>query len=445
MRMVEIIEKKRDGHELTRQEITHFIQLYKDGEIPDYQASALLMAIYFRGMTREETVNLTLAMAYSGRMMDLSDITDYFVDKHSSGGVGDKTTLIVLPLVAACGVPVAKMSGRGLGFTGGTLDKMESITGYRVGLSDAEFRALAKQHGLVLCGQTGVLAPADGMLYALRDVTATVPSLPLIAASIMSKKLAAGANGIVLDVKWGNGAFMNTLEEARELAQMMANIGADAGRDVVALLSDMNQPLGYAVGNALEVQEAIESLQGGGAPDLREHCLDVAWHMLRLAGRGERWQDYDDTRHMLEEKLDNGEAFARFRQMVEAQGGDVRMVDDPALLPQAQHTRTIYAKKDGYIAQCEALRIAQASLVLGAGRERKEDPVDHAVGVMIYAKVGNAVKAGEVLAVIHANSTSTLETASLLTEVAIKISETPTEPLPLFYGVIDAWARSNLA
>lgn len=441
MRMVDIIEKKRDGYALTEQEVAHFIQLYKDGEIPDYQAAALLMAIYFRGMTREETVQLTLAMAHSGLMMDLSDITDYVVDKHSSGGVGDKTTLIVLPLVAACGVPVAKMSGRGLGFTGGTLDKLESIAGYRVSLSDAEFRALAKQHGLVLCGQTSVLAPADGKLYALRDVTATVPSLPLIAASIMSKKLAAGANGIVLDVKWGNGAFMHTLEEARELAQMMANIGADAGRDVAALLSDMNQPLGYAIGNALEVQEAIETLHGGGAPDLREHCLTVAWHMLRLAGRGKRWQDEGETRRMLEAKLANGEAFAKFRTMVEAQGGDVRMVDNPALLPQAQHTRTLDAERGGYVAACEALRVAQASLALGAGREKKEDPVDHAVGVVVHVKVGDKVQQGDRLATVYANNTAHLETAVSLVEAAVKLSDAPVAPLPLFYGVIEATAR----
>ncbi len=441
MRMVDIIEKKRDGHALTEQEIAHFIQHYTNGDIPDYQASALLMAIYFRGMTRDETVQLTLAMAHSGMMMDLSDITDYVVDKHSSGGVGDKTTLIVLPLVAACGVPVAKMSGRGLGFTGGTLDKLESIAGYRVSLSDAEFRALAKQHGLVLCGQTGELAPADGKLYALRDVTATVPSLPLIAASIMSKKLAAGANGIVLDVKWGSGAFMHTLEDARALAQLMVNIGADAGRDVVALLSDMNQPLGYAVGNALEVQEAIETLQGGGAPDLREHCLEVAWQMLRLAGRGKQWQDEDETRRMLAAKLANGEAFDRFRTMVEAQGGDVRMVDNPALLPQAQHAHTLYAERGGHVAACEALRVAQASLALGAGREKKGDPVDHAVGVVVHVKVGDKVQQGDRLATVYANSTSSLEEALPLVKAAFTLSDAPTAPLPLFYGVIEATAR----
>ncbi|MBZ0278742.1 MAG: thymidine phosphorylase, partial [Anaerolineae bacterium] len=284
MRAVDILAKKRDGLALTQAEINWFIEAYTRGDVPDYQASAFLMAVFLRGMTREETVNLTLAMAHSGDVLDLSDVIPYAVDKHSSGGVGDKTSLVVLPLVAACGVPVAKMSGRGLGFSGGTLDKLEALNGYNVNLSEDEFRALAARNGLVLAGQTRELAPADGKLYALRDVTATVPCLPLIASSIMSKKIAAGANGIVLDVKAGRGAFMPTVEAARELAQIMVDIGVDAGRDMIAVISDMNQPLGVAVGNALEVVEAIETLQGGGPADFREHCLHVAAYMLRLAG-----------------------------------------------------------------------------------------------------------------------------------------------------------------
>ncbi|MCA9914623.1 MAG: thymidine phosphorylase, partial [Anaerolineae bacterium] len=293
MRAVDLIQKKRDGQALSPEEIKWFISQYTAGDIPDYQAAALLMAIFWRGMNREETVTLTLAMAHSGKMMDLSDIADYVVDKHSSGGVGDKTSLIVLPLVAACGVPIAKMSGRGLGFSGGTLDKLESIAGMRVGFSEEEFRQMAKEHHLVLAGQTAELAPADGKLYALRDVTATVDSLPLIASSIMSKKLASGANGIVLDVKVGAGAFMKTVEDARALAQTMVQIGTDAGRDMIATLSDMQQPLGNAVGNALEVKESIETLRGNGPADLVEHCLVIAGYMLRLAGRGERWTNED--------------------------------------------------------------------------------------------------------------------------------------------------------
>jgi pyrimidine-nucleoside phosphorylase len=436
MRMVDIIQKKRDKGILSTDEIEWMIAEYTANNIPDYQMSALLMAIYLHGMTRAETVALTLAMAHSGHLMDLSAITDYAVDKHSSGGVGDKTTLIVLPLVAACGVAVAKMSGRGLGFSGGTLDKLEAIAGFNVRLSEEEFGNLARQYGIVLCGQTGELAPADGKLYALRDVTATVPSLPLIASSIMSKKLASGANGIVLDVKWGNGAFMNTLESARELAQVMVDIGTDAGRDMIAVLSDMNQPLGYAIGNALEVVEAIETLNGGGAHDLREHCLHIAKYMLQLAGRGQQWTNEEDTLALLTQKLDNGEAFAKFRLMVEAQGGDVRMIDNPDLLPKATHQIVVNASQSGIIASVNAEKIARAGLALGAGRMKKEDNIDLAVGVVTRIKVGDSVQSGTPLATIHANDLSQAEEAKALVLSAVEYSPTPVEPLPLFYGVI---------
>ena len=436
MRAVDIIAKKRDGEALTTEEIKWFIDAYTAGEIPDYQASAWLMAVYLRGMTRRETVDLTLAMAHSGEVLDLSDVVGYAVDKHSSGGVGDKTTLVVLPLVAACGVPVAKMSGRGLGFSGGTLDKMESIAGYRVALSLEEFLAQAKEHGLVLCGQTANLAPADGKLYALRDVTATVSSLPLIASSIMSKKIAAGANGIVLDVKVGLGAFMKTVEEAKELARLMVDIGRDAGRDMVALISDMNQPLGHAVGNALEVREAIETLQGGGPDDLREHCLVVAAHMVRLA-RGDADENaLASAMAELSDRLQHGEGLAKFRELVAIQGGDVRMVDDPDLLPSAKLVEEIPVPQDGYVSQISALEVARAALELGAGREKKGDAIDHAVGVLSHLKVGDQVRQGDRAFTVHANSPERLAAAKAVLGRAIVYRDRLQTPLPLFYDTI---------
>lgn len=443
MRAVDIIAKKRDGLALTAEEINWFIEAYTRGDVPDYQAAAFLMAVFLRGMSREETVQLTLAMARSGDMLDLRDIVGYAVDKHSSGGVGDKTTLIVLPMVAACGVPVAKMSGRGLGFSGGTLDKLEAIAGYNVHLSNEQFRRLAQTNGIVLAGQSQQLAPADGKLYALRDVTATVPCLPLIASSIMSKKLAAGANGIVLDVKVGRGAFMTNLDEARALAQAMVDIGTDAGRDMVALLSDMNQPLGNAVGNALEVAEAIETLRGGGPADLREHCLEVAGHMLWLYGRGSRWTDHSEVRQQLVEYLDTGAGFAKFRQMVAAQGGDVQMVDDVSRLPAARLIDTFTAPQDGYIAGVAADEIGLAAFDLGAGREKKEDPVDLAVGVVVHVKVGDRVAHGTPLATLHANSEARLQLARARVERAFSFSAQPVQPLPLFYGVIYGQQQSG--
>ena len=438
MRAVDIIATKRDGGELSREQIRYFIDAFTAGDLPDYQAAALLMAIYLRGMSRLETLELTLAMADSGARLDLSDVIEYVVDKHSSGGVGDKTSLVVLPMVAACGVPVAKMSGRGLGFSGGTIDKLESIAGYRVDLSSEEFRTLAERYGLVLAGQSLSLAPADGKLYALRDVTATVSSLPLIASSIMSKKIAAGANGIVLDVKMGRGAFMTTLEDARALAQTMVDIGADAGRDVIAVISDMNQPLGEAVGNALEVEEAIAALNGRGPADLREHCLAIAAYMLQLAGRGARWADQAATRGELEQVLDDGRALSKFRLMVEAQGGDVRMVDDPTRLPRAAIVEAFTAEAGGTIAAVDALAVAQAAHSLGAGRDKKGDPIDLAVGVKVHAKIGMTVQTGETLATIYANDPVKLERCREWLSSAFNVGAVAVEPPPLFYDVISS-------
>lgn len=437
MRMIDIIGKKRDGEALSADEIRYFVSAYTAGAIPDYQVSALLMAIIFQGMERGEIVALTIAMAESGDMLDLSDILDYAVDKHSSGGVGDKTSLVVLPLVAAFGVPIAKMSGRGLGFTGGTLDKLESITGFNVNLSEDQFRHIARDTGLALAGQSKSLAPADGKLYALRDVTGTVASMPLMASSIMSKKLAAGANGIVLDVKSGQGAFMKSLDEARQLATIMVRIGVDAGRDMVALLSDMNQPLGVAVGNALEVAEAVETLRGQGPADFEAHCVEVARHMLRLAGKGKRWVDADETGEALGRTLRGGHALDYFRRMVAAQGGDVEQIDDLRKLPQAQIRQELRSPEAGYIRSIRADKVGLATLALGAGRATKAEAIDHAVGIEAQANVGDEVARNDVLMTIHANGQDALQGALSLLDGAVVYSEGPVEPLPLFHGAID--------
>lgn len=438
MRAVDVIEKKRDGLELTPEEIKWFVSSYVDGGVPDYQAAAWLMAVFFQGMTRRETVDLTLTMAHSGEVLDLSPVVGYAVDKHSSGGVGDKTTLVVLPLVAACGVPVAKMSGRGLGFSGGTLDKLEAIAGYNVNLTLDEFLAQAKDLGLVLCGQTANLAPADGLFYALRDVTATVACMPLIASSIMSKKIAAGADGIVLDVKVGMGAFMRSVADATTLAHLMVGIGQDVGRDMVAVISDMNQPLGHAVGNALEVREALDTLHGGGPADFREHCLEVAAHMVRLARQHTTGSaaDHGAIRTELEGHLADGSALAKLRDLVAAQEGNVRMVDQPDLLPQAKFIETLAVPAEGHVADVSALEVAYAALDLGAGREKKGDPVDHAVGVVVHVKVGDIVKAGDRVFTIHANDEESLQAARQRLAAAVTYSSAPQEALPLFYDTI---------
>jgi len=436
MRATDVIARKRDGEELTTEEIRWFVAGYTDGTIPDYQAAAWLMAVYLRGMSRRETFDLTVAMAESGDQLDLSAAIPYAVDKHSTGGVGDKVTLVVLPLVAAAGVPVAKMSGRGLGFSGGTLDKLESIAGYRVRLSDDEFVQQVRAHGIALGGQTKSLAPADGKFYALRDVTATISSLPLIASSIMSKKLAAGANAIVLDVKVGVGAFMRDVEEARALAQIMVDIGESAGRKMVALLSDMNQPLGQAVGNALEVREAIQALRGGGPADLREHCLVIAAHMLRL-GRQDTAPDAQE-RALAEAQavLDSGAGFDKLRELVRAQGGDVRMIDDPDRLPQARLRVDVPAPRSGAVAEVNALRVAQATLELGAGREKKDDVIDPAVGVVVHCKVGDRIGAGAPAFTIFANAEDRLVRARAQLEQALRVVEDDVPRLPAFYATI---------
>jgi pyrimidine-nucleoside phosphorylase len=433
MRAVELIIKKRDGLELTTEEIKEFIHAYAIGDIPDYQAAAWAMAVLLKGMTDRETTDLTLAMVASGDTIDLSSVVKVAVDKHSTGGVGDKTTLVTGPIVAACGLPVGKMSGRGLGFSGGTLDKMESIEGYRCQLSPEEFMAQLGKIGIVLAGQTGELAPADGKLYALRDVTGTVPSIPLIASSIMSKKIAAGAQKIVLDVKTGVGAFMENLDEAAELAHLMVSIGRLVGRDVVALLSDMNQPLGEAVGNALELKEAVIALQGNGPADFMEHCLIVSSHMLVIGGQA---PDLATGRKMAEEALYSGAALAKFKQLVTAQGGSLRQIEDLSLLPQAKFIAPVLSTQRGWIAEVNARIVGETSVMMGAGRQTKSDTIDHAVGMMVHVKVGEPVEIGQPLFTIHAHSEESLQEAKRLLTTAVKFSDHPVEPLPLFYGVI---------
>lgn len=430
MRAVDIIIKKRDNQVLSGEEIRFFIEGFTNGSIPDYQAAAFAMAVLLNGMTPQETTDLTLAMAHSGEVLDLSDVVEIAVDKHSSGGVGDKTTLAVLPIVTACGLPCGKMSGRGLGFSGGTLDKMESIPGYNVNLSTEQFKKQLKEIGIVLTGQSADLAPADGKMYALRDVTGTVPSIPLIASSIMSKKIAAGANAILLDVKVGLGAFMQTLDEARQLADLMTAIGELAGRKVKTLLSDMNQPLGHAVGNVLEVREAIDTLHGGGPEDFREHCFHAAAYMLVLGGRA---RSLEVARSMAERVVANGSAWQTFRGLVAAQGGDVSYVDSPQKMENARIVETIPSPESGYISQINARLVGEASVDLGAGRAKKGDPIDHAVGFEILRKVGDWVEKGQPLFVIHANDTAKLTQARQAVLAAYAFNQSPVSPLPLFY------------
>ncbi len=433
MRPVDIIAKKRDKLELSREEIDFFVQGYASGEIPDYQASAWAMAVLLNGMNARETTDLTLAMVRSGETLDLSQVVPLAVDKHSTGGVGDKTTLVVEPIVAACGLPVGKMSGRGLGFSGGTLDKIESIPGYRTDLTTQEFLDQLGEIGVVLTGQSADLAPADGKLYALRDVTGTVQSIPLIASSVMCKKIAAGAQAIVLDVKVGLGAFMDNLDQARQLSELMVSIANLAHRRAVALLSDMNQPLGEAVGNALELKEAIQTLQGAGPADFREHCLHVAGHMLALGGLP---VDSEYGMRLAEEALDEGTGWERFRSLVVAQGGDVNYIENPQLLPAARLVRTALSTRSGYLAGMNARIVGETAVLLGAGRAKKGDAIDHAVGILVHHKVGDYIEIGEPLYTIHANREDALDEADARLMQALTWSEERVEPLPLFYGVV---------
>jgi pyrimidine-nucleoside phosphorylase len=430
MHVTDVIAKKRDGNELSREEIEFFIQGYTQNEISDYQAAAWLMAVYIHGMTDRETHDLTLAMAHSGDMLDLKDITPIAVDKHSTGGVGDKVSLVVAPLVAACGMPVAKMTGKGLGFSGGTVDKLESIPRYRTDLSEAEFKTQLEEIGIVLTGQSADLAPADRKLYALRDVTATVDSIPLIVSSIMSKKLAAGADAIVLDVKTGNGAFMKTLEEAEVLANALVRLGNQAGRRVTALISDMNQPLGWAVGNALELREAINTLHEGGPADFREHCMIIAAEMLLLGGKA---QDTNAALTLALETLSSGAAWRKFVELVRAQGGDVSCIEEPKRLRQARLIKPVPAPRSGYLASLNAAEVGMAVVELGGGRKKKSDPIDHSVGVIVHYKVGDLVQKDTPLFTIHANDREAMEAAHERVLAAHTISDMHVPRLPLFY------------
>lgn len=433
MRAVDIIIKKREKQELTEEEIRYFINGFTAGEIPDYQASAWAMAVLLNGMTPRETKDLTMVMVESGDVLDLSEVVPLAVDKHSSGGVGDKTTLVVEPVVAACGLPVGKMSGRGLNFSGGTLDKMESIPGYRCDLTREEFLKQLDEVGMVLTGQTSELAPADGELYALRDVTGTVDSIPLIASSIMSKKIAAGAHAIVLDVKIGLGAFMESLASARELGKLMVDIASLAGRKAVALLSDMNQPLGKAVGNSLEVKEAIATLQGEGPESFWKHCREVAAHMLLL---GEKANMEEDAKAMVLKAVQEGRAIERFKDLVAAQGGDVSYIDDPEKFPKAAVVKTVEAPRGGYLKQINARRVGETAVLLGAGREKKGEPIDHDVGIEILKEVGDAVEKGEPLFIIHAKDEDDFAAAKRDLLEAHRWSDSPVDPLPQIYDVI---------
>ncbi|MFC4767253.1 pyrimidine-nucleoside phosphorylase [Effusibacillus consociatus] len=433
MRMYDLIRKKRDGETLTKEEIEFIIRGYTDESIPDYQMAALAMAIYFRGMDPRETADLTLAMAASGDMVNLSAVEGVKVDKHSTGGVGDTTTLVLAPLVAAAGVPVAKMSGRGLGHTGGTIDKLESIPGFSVELTEEQFVNHVNMIKIALIGQTGDIAPADKKLYALRDVTATVDTIPLIASSIMSKKLAAGADAIVLDVKTGEGAFMKTQEGSFSLAKAMVDIGNQLGRKTVAVISDMNQPLGYAVGNALEVKEAIETLKGAGPADLEELCLELGSQMLILAGKT---PTADEAKNLLKELIHAGAGLETFKRFVEAQGGDPTVIDNPDLLPKAQMQVSFLAEEDGFVSYIDAEKVGTSAMMLGAGRERKDSVIDLAVGIVLNKKVGDPVKKGEALAVLHVNNQSRLEEVKALLREAFEISPTPVPKPLLVCGIV---------
>ena len=432
MRMYDILRKKRDGGELSAEEIRFFVDGYVKGDIPDYQASALTMAVFFRGMTERETADLTLAMAQSGDTVDLSRFGTLSVDKHSTGGVGDKTSLIVTPIVAACGGVVTKMSGRGLGHTGGTVDKLESIPGYQTTLSADAFIKQAEEIGIVLIGQSGNLTPADKLLYALRDVTATVDSLPLITSSIMSKKLAAGSHNIVLDVKVGSGAFMKTPTAAEELASAMVDIGTRCGRRCVAVLTSMDAPLGNAIGNALEVKEAVSVLKGEQEGDLKEVCLTLAAEMIALV----REITVEEARALAEDALQSGAAFDKMKQWIAAQGGDTRYLDDPALFPTAAYRLDIVAEHHGVIAAMNAEEIGMVAVMLGAGRAAKTDAIDPAAGILLHKKTGDTVAAGETLATLFTERAETLDGAKARYLSAVRVSAERAQALPLIINIV---------
>jgi len=429
----EIIAKKRDGLVLSKHEIDFFIKGLMSGSIADYQAAAWLMAVYLRGMNSDETTHLTEAMAHSGRMLDVEKTAPLAVDKHSTGGVGDKTTLVVAPLVVAAGLSVAKISGRGLGFTGGTLDKLESFPGFSSDLSVSRFLENLSEYHIVVAGQTPDLVPADGKLYALRDVTATVGSYPLIASSIMSKKLAVGARTIVLDVKVGRGAFMETEKEAVELAGIMIQLAKSLDKRAAAVISDMNQPLGRAVGNSLEVKEAIDTLRGAGPDDFTSHCLTIGTQMLVLT---ERSQNEVQARTRLQDLLLSGHALDRFKDLVQAQGGDPAPIDDLSLLPQARVVRRMSSPRAGYISQLDARMVGLTAMDLGAGRKKKGEPVDHAVGVVLHKKIGDSVDQGEELCTIHAESEDAAQRAEERLLEAFDWHDHAVEPPPLVYQVV---------
>lgn len=418
MRMFDIIAKKRDGKVLTSEEIEFFVNGYVNGDIPDYQISALLMAIYLNGMNVDETTTLTMLMARSGEVIDLSSIPGIKVDKHSTGGVGDKTTFIISPIVASCGVPVAKMSGRGLGHTGGTIDKMESIPGMKTNIDREEFFDIVRNVGACVIGQSGNIVPADKKLYALRDVTATIESIPLIASSIMSKKLAAGSDAILLDVKTGSGAFMKTTDEAIELAKAMVAIGEKVGRKTIALITDMDRPLGKSIGNALEMKEVCDTLKGKGPKDLTELCLTLATNMLYLAGKG----SLDDCYDLAKDALESGKAFEKLKEMVKAQGGDVSVIEDNSKFESSKVAKGLAAAQEGYIYSMDTEKCGVASMILGAGREKKEDTIDYSAGVIIHKKIGDYVKRGDLIASLYSSSEEKCVNSSRLLGEAIKIS-----------------------
>ena len=432
-RAIDVIRKKRDAVELSSAEIEGLVNAYTAGEIPDYQVSAWLMAVVLRGMTRPETAALTDAMLHSGEVLDLSFLPARKVDKHSTGGVGDKTSLVLAPLAAAAGVAVPMISGRGLGHTGGTLDKLEAIPGFNVNLSVADFRRVLATCGCAMIGQTAEIAPADRKLYALRDVTGTVESPYLICASIMSKKLAEGIDALVLDVKTGSGAFMKSEKDAAFLAELMVETGERMGKQVVALITDMDQPLGKMIGNALEVVEVVEILRGEGPDDLRELCLELAGWMLHLGGVS---KTVAEGKQQSAKLISSGHALARFRQMIELQGGDARVIDDSKFLPQAQHTMLVASAKSGYLASMQCEQIGTACVILGGGRERKEDSVDPAVGIVLHKKVGDKVSAGEPLATIYYNAEPLGQRARQLIEASCQIEDAPPAKRPLIHKVI---------